>query len=43
MMPFYRNIDTGQCDWLEANDLNWKLITGGGAFNLSKLPMQKTA
>ncbi len=32
-----------ECDWSEAVDLNPKLLSGGGAFNLSALPMQKTA
>jgi hypothetical protein len=35
--------NSSQCDWSEADDLDSTLITGGGAFNLSKLPMQKTA
>lgn len=32
-----------ECDWSEADDLNSTLITGGGSFNSSKLPLQKTA
>lgn len=32
-----------ECAWDESDDLNSTLITGGGALNVSHLPMQKTA